>query len=121
MGTAATTAEYVGKRLGRAWRGLAHQEARATHWMVGHGMPQLAAQSILWIAKFALFAILLYVALWLALLLAIVLGAVWTVRNVESDSEPTEWAIGEQADHKESVFYDPINYNDTPDPRFDDD
>ena len=31
-----------------------------------------------------------------------------------------EWAIGDQAEHKRSPFYDPINYDDDPDPRFDD-
>ena len=128
MGTAATTAECVGKRLGRAWRGLAHQEARATHWMVGHGMPQLAAASILWIVKLALLAVLLYAAFWLAFLAAFVMIAAAVARHAspadvqhhDEDAGRPEWERGEPTDHRQRLFYDPISYNDDPDPRIHD-
>jgi len=119
MGTTATTAEYVGKRLGRAWRRLARQEAHLMRWMVGHGMSRLAAALILWIVKLALFAVLLYVAFWIAVVLAIVLIAAAVARGADEEQRP-RWLEKDPDDHREDLFYDPLSYNDDPDPRFDD-
>lgn len=118
--TNGSSAARAGAWLGRVWLGYVRQEARIARWMIVQGMPHLLAASILWAFKLAVFAILLYAAFWVGLLLAIAVVAAWVARHVDSDHEPTEWAVGEQADHKQSVFYDPINYNDTADPRFDD-
>ena len=87
--------------------------------MIGHGMPKVVAVSILWLFKLAVFAILLYAAFWFGVLLVFAAIAAWIAGRVDADAQSTEWAIGEQ-EHQQSVFYDPINYNDTPDPRFDD-
>jgi len=96
------------------------REAHVVRWLVGKGLPISGAKAILWIIKLAVIGVLLYVAFWLALLLLLVASAAWLARGVDQ-TEPEEWAVGDQADHKKSVFYDPINYNDDPDPRFDDD
>jgi len=119
MGTTATKAEYAGRQLGRAWRGLARQEARAIHWMMRHGMPQLAAAVILWILKLALLAVLLYAAFWIALVLGIVLIAATVAQHAEQE-EPPKWLEKDPDDPREDLFYDPLSHNHDPDPRFDD-
>lgn len=117
--TQTTFAERAGRTLGRLWRGCVRMDRRATQALVAKGWKPGVAKGVLLLVKIAAFGMLLYVALWFALLLAFVVAAAWIARNVATE-ESEEWAIGEQADHKRSVFYDPINYNDDPDPRFDD-
>jgi hypothetical protein len=114
-----STAEHAGAVIGRAWLRWLRQEHRLIGWLVSKGLPATAAKTLLWIVKLLGLAVLLYAALWLALLILFVVGT-WVARNANVDDEAAEWAIGEQADHKKSLFYDPINYNDAPDPRFDD-
>lgn len=122
MKTAAQTtfAERLGRMLGRAWRGCAHLDRRAQGWLLTRGWAPGAAKATLLAANLVAFGLLLYVAFWLALLVAFAVAAAWATRGSAYD-EYEEWEIGDQADHKRSVFYDPINYNDDPDPRFDDD
>lgn len=110
-------ARYVGQRLGRAWRGLVRQETRVTHWIVGHGMPWYIATSIVWIVKLAVLAILLYAAVWIAVVLAMVLIAAAGVRHADEEEQP-KWLEKDPDDHREELFYHPISYNDDPDPRF---
>jgi hypothetical protein len=90
-----TTAERAGRWLGRARRGFVRQEARAVHWLAGNGLPAGVARLLLWIVKLAVFAVLLYVAFWLALLLAFAVIAAWLVRNTDLDDEKQpEWRDG---------------------------
>lgn len=110
-----TFAERVGRTLGRLWRGCVRLDRRATIRLVAQGWAHGAARAVLLIIKVVAFGVLVYAAAWLALLIALVVVASRTARNSASD-EVEEWAIGDQADHKRSVFYDPINYNDDPDP-----
>lgn len=121
MRTAAQTtfAERLGRTLGRAWRGCARLDRRAQGWLAAQGWAPGTAKAALLIIKLAVLGVLLYTAFWLTLLLTLVAFAAWTARNSERD-DSEEWAIGDQAEHKRSVFYDPINYDDDPDPRFDD-
>lgn len=116
-----TFAERLGRTLGRAWRGCARLDQRAQGWLRAQGMAPGLAQAASLVVKLAVLAMLLYSAFWLALLLtlAVVTGA-WAARSQEQTGDE-EWALGDQADHKQSVFYDPINYDDDPDPRFHDD
>ncbi|CAN5353432.1 hypothetical protein BH09PSE5_BH09PSE5_19570 [soil metagenome] len=115
-----TMAERAGRTLGRAYRAAMRREAHVVRWQVGKGMPIRGAKATLWITKLAVLGVLLYVAFWLALLLLLVVAVAWLARDA-NPTEPEEWAIGDQADYKKGVFYDPINYGDDPDPRFDDD
>jgi len=121
MKTAAQTtfAERLGRMLGRAWRSCVRLDRRAHGWLLAQGWAPGAAKAARLIVKLAALGVLLYTAFWLALLLALVAFAAWTARNSERD-DSEEWAIGDQAEHKRSIFYDPINYDDDPDPRFDD-
>lgn len=120
MKTAAqpTFAERFGRILGRAWRGCAHLDRRAQGWLRARGWAPGAAKATLLVVKLVALGLLLYAAFWLALLVAFAVAAAWAARGCAND-EYEEWEIGDQADHKRSVFYDPINYNDDPDPRFD--
>jgi fatty acid desaturase len=114
-----TNAERAGRWLGRAWRGYAQKEARAVRWLAGNGLPGGVVRLLFWIVAIAVFGVLLYAAFWLALLLLVAVILASLTRDSDHD-DPEEWAIGDQANHKKSVFYDPINYSDDPDPRFDD-
>jgi fatty acid desaturase len=118
--TAQTTfVERVGRSLGRLWRGGVRLERKARGWLVAQGLAPGVAKTALLVAKLVALGLLLYAAFWLALLVAFSVAAAWAVRGSAYD-EYEEWEIVDQADHKRSVFYDPINYNDDPDPRFDD-
>lgn len=114
-----TATEWAGRRLGRAWRGCLRQERHAIRWLTAKGLPAGAAQALFWIAKLVVFGVLLYAAFSLALLLLFAVAAAWVVHNSDHN-EPEEWPMGDEADHRKSLFYDPINYNDDPDPRFED-
>lgn len=111
--------ERLGRWTGRAWRGYMRREVRVLLWMQTKGMPVPLAKVLLWTVKLLLIGCLLYVLFWGTLILIFGLLAARIALNTTWE-EKEEWAIGEQASHKESVFYDPINYTDTPDPRFDD-
>lgn len=82
-----TTAERTGRWLGRTWRGFVRQEARAVQWLTGKGLPAGVSRLLFWIVKLVVFAVLLYAAFWLALLLAFALIAAWLVRNADLDDE----------------------------------
>ncbi|QDF96905.1 hypothetical protein CJ010_10375 [Azoarcus sp. DD4] len=114
-----TFAEHAGRTLGRMWRGLVRLDRKAHGRLMAVGWTPGRAGAALLALKFVLLGVLAYTALWLALLLALVAFAAWTARNSERD-DSEEWAIGDQAERKRSIFYDPINYDDDPDPRFDD-
>lgn len=123
MKTAAQTtfAERLGRALGRAWRGCARLDRQAQGWLRAHGLAPGAARAVSLVVKLVALAVLLYSAFWLALLLTLAVAAgAWAARSHEEAGDE-EWALGGQADHKQSVFYDPINYDDDPDPRFRDD
>ncbi|MFV0601452.1 MAG: DUF3742 family protein [Brachymonas sp.] len=123
MKTAAQTtfAERLGRALGRAWRGCARLDRQAQGWLRAQGLALGAARAVSLVVKLVALAVLLYSAFWLALLLTLAVAAgAWAARSHEETGDK-EWALGGQADHKQSVFYDPINYDDDPDPRFHDD
>lgn len=79
---------------------------------------------MLWLAEFSLVAVVLCVAVWhvstaAAAVVVAVIAAAWSGRTYQSGDDE-EWKFGAHADHKRSVFYDPVNYDDDPDPRFND-
>ncbi|CAJ4415824.1 Uncharacterised protein [Burkholderia pseudomallei] len=112
-------AHYLGQLAGRAWRWLASVNRRAEAWMVAQGVPAGCSNAVLWGAKIVLLGSVLYVAFWLILLAAVIALAAWLARNWTVYQEE-ELALADHAEHKKSIFYDPINYNDDSDPRFDD-
>lgn len=117
MKTAAQTtfSERMGRALGRLWRGWVRLDRKAHGWLVSQGLRHGAAKAVLLVVKLVALGLLLYAAFWLVLLAAFAVALAWMAR----ESEQEEWAIGEQTDHKNNPGYDPILYNDVPDPRFD--
>ena len=112
-----TFAERIGRTLGRLRQGLMRLDQKAHGELVAQGLPPGVANVVLLVAKLVTLSMLVYAAFWLALLLVLVVVAAWVAPN-SAYNESEEWAIGDQADHKRTVFYDPINYDDDPDPRF---
>lgn len=117
--THTTFAERVGRTLGHAWAAYKRQERRAVEWIVGKGLTAGTAKMVLWGLKLLLLGGLLYAAFWLTLVLTFVVAAVLIANHVDADRLQGQ-AFTEDSDHKKNLFYDPINYNDDPDPRFDD-
>ncbi|CAJ3172615.1 Uncharacterised protein [Burkholderia pseudomallei] len=112
-------AHYFGQYAGCAWRWLASVNRRAEARVVEQGVPAGWAKAVLWGAKISLVGSVLYVASWLILLAVVIALAAWLAHNWTGHEEE-ELALADHAEHKKSIFYDPINYNDDSDPRFDD-
>jgi hypothetical protein len=124
MKTAAPTTfpARLGRTLGRAWRGCARMDRRAKGWLLAQGWALNVVKTVLLVVKLTVIGILFYTAFWLTALLTVVaISGAWAARSPEqADAEECVLGDGDQADHKQSVFYDPINYDDDPDPRFHD-
>ena len=67
--TRISTAERLGRSIGRGWRGYLRREQRVARWLVTLGVPVGGAAAVLWIVKLAVLGVLLYSVFWLALLL----------------------------------------------------
>jgi hypothetical protein len=116
-----STAERFGSWLGRGWQGCVCRERQLTGWLVAQGVPAVAASVLLWIAKLAVLGVLLYAAFWLVLLILILFAAIWMRQdNTAADPDFLRQKADER-DHRESLFYHPMCFNDDPDPRFEDD
>ncbi|HBN9632364.1 TPA: DUF3742 family protein [Pseudomonas aeruginosa] len=112
-----SNAERFGRRIGGMWRGFVRRERQVAGWLVAHGLSAGAATALLWGVKLAVLGVLLYVAFWLALLFGFATAAAWMARESDQD-ESEEWAVGEQAEHKNNPGYHPALYNDAPDSRY---
>ena len=91
-----STAESAGAAIGRVWRNWLRQEQRLVGWAISHGLPTNAAKAVSWILKLIVFAVLLYAATWLALLLIFGFLAAWAARNADwnGDENQPEWRQG---------------------------
>ncbi|CAJ4798768.1 Uncharacterised protein [Burkholderia pseudomallei] len=114
-----TVAERVGRGLGRAWFAIRREEARVVQHLMHQGLSRGIATLILWAVKLLVLGVLLYVSFWLVFLLIVLVIAGVAASHIDA-SERGESPLGDESDHKKNLFYDPINYNDDPDPRFDD-
>ena len=116
-------AERAGRALGRAWRGFLRLERQAHVWLVTQGMNAGLAEGMLWAIRLALLALVLYGAFWVALVLGFVVVSVRMAEQVspEEDDDDFLGRKAEERDHRKSIFYHPVSYNDDPDPRFEDD
>ncbi|KVD88044.1 hypothetical protein WS62_17700 [Burkholderia sp. ABCPW 14] len=72
-----------------------------------------------WAVKLLVLVAVFYAAFWLVLLLAFLAIAGLAASHMDG-SRREESPLSDGSDHKKNLFYDPINYNDDPDPRFDD-
>lgn len=124
MKTAAqiTFAERIGRALGRLWRGGVRLERKVQGWLVTQGLAPGAAKAALLVVKLVAIGLLLYVAFWLALLVAIAMATTWMASQQDRDDDSDFLGRkAEERDHREGLFYHPTSHNDDPDPRFEDD
>lgn len=110
-------AQRAGAACGHAWQGWLRQEKRLIVWGVTQGVPAALTQTLLWVVKLLLIGALFYLAFWVVLLVLFASIALLAAKN-QNGEDVRE--LSEDEDHRKSVFYDPINYNDDPDPRFED-
>ncbi|WP_310062780.1 DUF3742 family protein [Pseudomonas synxantha] len=113
-----TRAARFGQWGGRQWRRYVRREEEGIHWLKGKGLPDYVTGTLAWATRLSLFLMILLPVISLAAIVAIAYVSAKCLGN--STREADGAADGEQNDHKKSVFYDPINYNDPDDPRFDD-
>jgi len=94
--TCSSTAERLGRSLGRGWHTYARGERRVSQWLASKGVPVAGAIALLWVLKLVALGLLLYVAFWLALLFVFAAVAAWAARNTDLDEEEhrTEWRNG---------------------------
>lgn len=94
--TRISTAERLGRSLGRGWRAYVRGEGRLSNWLVSRGVPGVGAIAVLWLVKLAVLGVLLYTTFWLALLLVFAIAAAWMACNAELDDElpEPEWRNG---------------------------
>lgn len=117
-----THADHWGYRLGRASKRAFGQMKVWVKYLAlvmrRKGVPDGLALVLAWIAVAAAVGASFYVLFWLTVFVVVVGCAILVVTNLQpNDSE--DWVLREDEDHRNSPFYDPINFNDDPDPRFD--
>ena len=124
MKTAAQTTfpERVGRSLGRLWRGCVRLDRRAMQGLVTKGWKPGVAKGAMLLVKIAAFAVLLYAAFWMSLLLlCIVVVARMAWQRDSDDDADFLGRKAEERDHREGLFYHSAMHDDDPDPRFKDD
>ncbi len=119
-----THSDHWGYRLGRASvRAFGQMKVWVRYLalvMRRKGVPEGLALLLAGAFMVLVVGLALYVLFWLTLLVLVAVCAVLVIANLKPvDSD--DWVLKEQGDHKNDPFYDPINYSDDPDPRFDDD
>lgn len=107
----------AGAWLGRVWRRCLRQEARIACWLIERGISRVIVVTTLWTVKLTAFAILLYVAFWIAVALAVLLISAAIIRRSDEDGQP-KWLDKDPDDHREDLFYHPLPYTDEPDTRY---
>ena len=106
--TRTSTAERLGRTLGRGWRAYVRGERRASNWLVSKGVPQAGAPVFVWAIKLVVLGLLFYVAFWMTLLLVGVLLVSHGFRGSSDDvSQPRD-----ELRHGEAGFglYSPDGY-----------
>lgn len=94
--TRISTAERLGRTLGRGWPAYVRGERRASSWLVSKGMPAAGATALVWVIKLVALGVLLYTTFWLAMLLVCVMIVAWMARNADLGEElpEPEWRNG---------------------------
>ena len=94
--TRISTAERLGRTLGRGWRAYVRGERRASSWLVSKGGAAAGATALVWVVKLVALGVLLYTTFWLAMLLVCVMIVAWMARNADLGEElpEPEWRNG---------------------------
>ncbi|SSW71231.1 hypothetical protein AVE30378_04458 [Achromobacter veterisilvae] len=109
--TRISTAERLGRSIGRGWRAYVRGERRLSNWLASKGMPMAGVAVLLWVVKLAVLGMLFYVAFWFAVMLLGVAAAGWATAANTSDEE--EWPFTDLTELRKTPGYDPNLYNDT--------
>ena len=90
-------------------------------WLTFHnGRGQsLAVRVLLWAMGIAIVVLLLLFAAWIALVVVLAWVAV-KFSQLTGKTTDVDFELVNPKDHRKSLFYHPISYNDDPDPRFPD-
>lgn len=51
--TRTSTAEHLGRAIGRGWRAYVRGECRESNWLVSKGVPRAGVAALLWAVKLA--------------------------------------------------------------------
>ena len=94
--TRTSTAERLGRALGRGWRAYARGERRMSNWLASKGLPATVATALMWVVKLAALGVLIYSTFWLAILLVFAVMVARAAGNLshEDDEEKAEWRMG---------------------------
>lgn len=83
------------------------------------GQLSLAVRLVLWATGLAIMGLLVLFAVWVALVVVLAWAAVKVSQFVGNTTE-SDFELTDPNDHRKSLFYHPLSYNDDPDPRFPD-
>lgn len=119
--TRISTAERLGRTLGRGWLAYARGERRASNWLVSKGVPVAGASVLVWVVKLAVLGVLLYVAFWFALVLLGLAAVGWGMSQRHSDEDGFELQYPTIEELRATPGYDPNLYNDTSHEMYQDD
>lgn len=111
---------FLERNLLRLLRLVVRADVRAHRWLISRGCSNTVASVLLWTMKLAVLAGLLVFFSWLVLIavICLVVARFAPVVDLSDDDDPPAWTTVDPEDHREDLFYDPISYNDDPDPRF---
>lgn len=107
----------IGHQLGTYWRKYLLAEKKLLGGCAEKGRTAVAFTLMKWTTRSVLVLLLLCAGLLMLSVYGISLLANRSV--VKANTEPQDWVIRGR-DHRNSGFYDPINYSDPDDPRFHD-
>ncbi|MDZ5765603.1 MULTISPECIES: DUF3742 family protein [Gammaproteobacteria] len=100
--TRISTAERLGRSIGRGWRAYVRGERRLSNWLASKGMPMAGVAVLLWVVKLVALGLLFYAAFWLALLLLLGVAAAWMVSNSATNDD--RWAQPDELRNGEAGF-----------------
>lgn len=107
-------AERFGRWLGNSCRIGVNQERRLWNWLRAKHVPTVIVFLLSWSVRIALITALFYLSFWIVLVVAAtVVFSLLPIPDVRPFGN-------EDQNHRLGGFYDPIDYNDDPDSRFDD-
>ncbi|CAE6775313.1 hypothetical protein CFBP6600_22470 [Xanthomonas arboricola pv. corylina] len=119
--TRISTAERLGRSVGRGWRAYARGERRLSSWLASKGVPVVGAALALWVVKLAVLGLLLYVAFWFAVVVLGVMVAGWAMDQQHPAEDDYELQYPTIEELRTTPGYDPNLHNDTSHEMYQDD
>jgi len=119
--TRISTAERIGRSVGRGWRTYARGERRVSNWLASKGVPVVGATALLWLVKLVVLGLLLYVAFWFTIALLGILVAGRAMDRQEPGEDGYELQYPTIEELRTTPGYDPNLHNDTSHEMYQDD